>query len=52
LFLEKAEVFKERGVRKVYSEPGSPKHEAYLRSMGFVPEHSPAGELLYGLTIA
>lgn len=52
LFSEKAEVFKERGVRKIYSAPGSPKHEAYLRSMGFVPEHSPGRELLYGLMVA
>ncbi|MCI0696877.1 hypothetical protein L0337_33340 [candidate division KSB1 bacterium] len=52
LFAEKAEVFKERGVRKISSAPGSPKHEAYLRSMGFVPESSMAGERLYSLMIA
>jgi hypothetical protein len=52
LFAEKAEVFKERGIRKIYSEPGSPKHEAYLRRMGFVPESSTGGGLLYSLIIA
>ncbi|MGH7601265.1 MAG: hypothetical protein ACREOI_33320, partial [bacterium] len=52
LFAEKAEVFKKKGVRKIYSAPGSPKHETYLRSMGFVPENSPAGERLYSLMIA
>jgi hypothetical protein len=51
LFAEKAEVFKQKGVRKIYSEPGSSKHETYLRSMGFVPESSTDGERLYSLII-
>jgi hypothetical protein len=52
LFSEKAEVFKKKGVRKIYSEPGSPKHETYLRSMGFVPERIVDGGRLYSLMIA
>jgi hypothetical protein len=52
LFTEKAEVFKKKGVRKIYSEPGSPKHETYLRNMGFAPESSSDGKRLYGLMIA
>jgi hypothetical protein len=51
LFAEKAEVFKERGIRKIYSAPGSPKHEAYLRSMGFALESSPDSGRLYSLII-
>lgn len=52
LFAEKAEVFKDRGIQKIFSAPGSPKHEAYLRSMGFVPESSHDGRRLYSLMIA
>ncbi len=51
LFAEKAEVFKERGVNKIRSEPGSHKHETYLQRMGFVPESLTGGGRLYALTI-
>lgn len=51
LFREKAEIFKGKGVRKIYSEPGTFKHEKYLQRMGFVFEVSPEKEELYGLTI-
>jgi GNAT superfamily N-acetyltransferase len=52
VFEEKAEVFKARGIRKVYSRPGTKKHEEYLRSMGFVPDQVKDGETLYSLTPA
>ncbi|KAF0150826.1 MAG: hypothetical protein FD143_2503 [Ignavibacteria bacterium] len=31
-----AEIFKQKKVKRIYSDPGSVKHEAYLRKMGFV----------------
>jgi Bacterial inner membrane protein len=52
VFEEKAEVFKERGIRKVYSRPGTEKHAEYLRSMGFVPGEPAEGEPLYSLTLS
>ncbi len=52
LFVEKVEMFKEKEVRKIYSAPGSPIHEAYLRSMGFALENSPDSGRLYSLMIA
>jgi len=51
LFVEKAEIFRKKGVRKIYSEPGTPKHEGYLRRMGFVTDGARADERLYRLTI-
>jgi hypothetical protein len=30
------EILKERNIKKIYSDPGNPKHEVYLRRMGFV----------------
>jgi hypothetical protein len=52
LFVEKSEIFKAKGLRKIYSESGTPKHEGYLRRMGFVPDSSQPGEPLYGLALA
>ncbi len=51
LFAEKAAIFKEKGVRKIFSEPGTPKHEGYLRRMGFVPDNTRPDETLYSLMI-
>jgi hypothetical protein len=51
LFREKSEIFRDKGVRKIYSEAGTPKHELYLQRMGFVFDVSPEGEELYGLPI-
>lgn len=31
-----AEIFKQKKVSKIYSDPGNEKHEAYLKKMGFV----------------
>lgn len=31
-----AEIFKQKKVKKIYSDPGNEKHEKYLRKMGFV----------------
>jgi len=51
LFTEKAKIFREKGVRKIYSAAGTPKHESYLWRMGFVFDVSPEGEELYSLMI-
>ena len=52
VFNENAEVFREKGIRKIYSRPGTKKHQEYLRSMGFMPEPRAAGEPLYSLALA
>lgn len=31
-----AEIFKQKNVKKIYSDPGNKKHEVYLKKMGFV----------------
>lgn len=51
LFTEKAALFKEKGVGKIFSAPGTPKHEGYLQRMGFVPDNTQVDEDLYSLTI-
>ncbi|MDX1530406.1 MAG: hypothetical protein R3362_02665 [Rhodothermales bacterium] len=37
LFVEQAAFFRERGITEVVSPPGTAKHEAYLRKLGFEP---------------
>ena len=37
LFQEEREFFRSRGIREIVSEPGTPRHAAYLRRMGFSP---------------
>jgi uncharacterized membrane protein len=49
LFGEKAEFFREQGIREIVSPAGNARHEAYLRRMGFEP--APGGES-YRLAIA
>jgi len=50
LFAEEREFFRARGIREIVSEPGTPKHAAYLSRMGFSP--SAAGlEARYSLAI-
>jgi hypothetical protein len=51
VFSEKAEVFREKGISRIYSRPGTKKHQEYLQSMGFVPERRGAGETLYRLVL-
>lgn len=38
LFADRAEFFRDLGVREIVSEGGSPKHADYLRRMGFAPD--------------
>jgi hypothetical protein len=53
VFTEKAEVFREKGIRKIYSRPGTKKHQEYLRSMGFVPDKRDTEDrTLYSLVLA
>jgi hypothetical protein len=51
IFHENAEVFKEKGIRKIYSRSGTKKHDEYLRSMGFVPDKL-NDDSLYSLSLA
>jgi hypothetical protein len=30
-----AEIYKKKNIKKIYSDPGNPKHELYLKRMGF-----------------
>lgn len=52
LFQEAANFFRERGITEILSAPGSRKHAAYLRKMGFVPT-APEGDpdRLYRLSL-
>ena len=46
-----SKLFKKGGIRKIYTEPGTPKHEAYLLRMGFVQERATGDRILYARTI-
>lgn len=37
LFADEREFFRTRGITEIVSEPGTPRHAAYLRRMGFTP---------------
>ncbi len=37
VFKQQREVFRKDGIRRILSDSGTPKHEAYLRKMGFAP---------------
>ncbi len=47
LYSKKAEFFKEKGIQKIYSEPGSQTHGHYLQRMGFRPENVENNVTLY-----
>jgi hypothetical protein len=49
---QKAGIFQERGIRTIYSRPGSPEHSRYLRRMGFVPQDAPGQEQIYQLQLS
>lgn len=38
LLEDRADFFRERGVRRFVTPPGSPEHAQYLRRIGFVPQ--------------
>ena len=40
LFEESADYFQQQGIKRLVSEPGNPRHESYLRRMGFRLENS------------
>jgi len=44
------EIFKQKKVKNIYSDPGNEKHELYLRKMGFV-KIDQNGETLYHLKV-
>ncbi|MBK9210700.1 MAG: hypothetical protein IPL71_21425 [Anaerolineales bacterium] len=39
LFEESADYFQSQGIKRLVSEPGNPRHESYLRRMGFQLEN-------------
>lgn len=52
LFVEKADLFRARGITEIVSVPGTEEHSAYLRKMGFVPVDAGEGEgSLYRLSL-
>lgn len=52
IYTEQAEVFLQRGIHKIYTNPGTPAHANYLEKMGFEPEPQPDGRTLYCLTLS
>jgi len=50
LFRERADLFRELGVREIVSDAGTPAHSAYLRRVGFSPD--PARPELYRMALA
>lgn len=52
VFRDNAEVFRKRGIYRIYTEPGAPAHVSYLKQMGFAPENSRLGEGMYCLELA
>lgn len=44
VFSQEKEIFRGKGVRRIYSEPGTEKHESYLHRMGFVLEEQDSGK--------
>ena len=51
LYEQKAEFFKAKGIRKIYSASGNPAHARYLRQMGFAPDSSDTTGVLYSRTL-
>ena len=52
VYQDKVSVLRERGIRKIFTEPGAPAHARYLERMGFQPETDPSGEIQYCLNIS
>ena len=50
LFQEEREFFRSRGIAEIVSEPGTPRHAAYLRRMGFSPSAA-GGDERYSLAV-
>ncbi|HHY89294.1 MAG TPA: YgjV family protein [Chloroflexi bacterium] len=51
VYRQHAGLFRRHGVRRIYSRPGSPRHETYLRRMGFQPDGAAQGERTYYLDL-
>jgi hypothetical protein len=48
---QNAGLFQKRGIRRIYSRPGSREHAQYLRQMGFILQRSASGEQIYQLQL-
>jgi hypothetical protein len=51
VFAQNAAEFRKRGIRAIYTPPGEPAHEKYLRRMGFQPGCEHQGAACYGLEV-
>jgi len=52
LYVQKADFFKNKGIRKVFSASGTPAHTRYLQQMGFRPDSSDTTGVLYSREIS
>jgi hypothetical protein len=52
LFVNKADLLTSQGIQTIFSSPGSPSHEEYLRRIGFHPDGDDQGRPLYRLDLA
>jgi hypothetical protein len=52
VFQDQAQAFRERGVQRIYTQPGAPAHNRYLRQMGFQPETDAQGQQWLCLSLA
>jgi hypothetical protein len=50
-YRQNAQLFRDRGICRLYIAPGVAAHEKYLRRMGFGPENCPGGKALYCLEL-
>lgn len=51
IYRQRAADLRDRGIRKIYAEPGAPAHARYLQRMGFMPQTDPSGRTRYCLTL-
>jgi hypothetical protein len=51
VFQSQTSLLRERGIRKVFTQPGSASHDQYLRKIGFQEDTAPNGERMYSLNL-
>ncbi len=51
LYSQKADFFKDKGIRKIFSASGNAAHTRYLQQMGFKPDSSDTTGALYSRTL-
>jgi hypothetical protein len=48
---QRTDIFRDRGIRTIYSRPGNPEHSRYLQQMGFALQDAPGEEQIYQLQL-